>query len=79
VAHRIPHAPEVLTREETVLADEARAMQWLFPAVAESVEEAVVNSLCRAETVRGRDGHVRHALPVEEVSALVARARSGLG
>ena len=79
VAHRLPHAPEVLMREETVLADEARAMLWLFPAVVESVEEAVVNALCRAETVTGRDGHVRHALPVEEVSALVARARGGLG
>ena len=61
------------------MADEARAMQWLFPAVVESVEEAVINSLCRAETVTGRDGHVRHALPVEEVSGLVARARGGLG
>ena len=79
VAHRIPHAPERLTREETVLADEARAMEWLFPAVVESVEEAVVNSLCCAETVTGRDGRVRYALPVEEVSALVARARGGLG
>jgi hypothetical protein len=29
--------------------------------------------------VTGRDGHVRHALPVEEVSGLVARARGGLG
>jgi D-aminopeptidase len=79
VAHRIPHAPEALTRDETVLADEALAMQWLFPAVVESVEEAVVNALCRAETVTGRDGHVRHALPVEEASALVARSRGGLG
>ena len=71
VAHRIPHAAQGLTRTETVLADEARAMQWLFPAVAESVEEAVLNSLCRAEMVMGRDGHIRHALPVEEVAELV--------
>jgi len=77
VAQRIPHAPESLTREETVLADEARAMEWLFPAVVESVEEAVLNSLCRAETVRGRDDHIRHALPVEEVAILVARGRGG--
>ena len=79
VAHRIPHAPQTLTTAETVVADEARAMQWLFPAVAESVEEAVINSLCCAETVTGRDGHVRHALPIEEVSGLVERARGGLG
>ncbi len=79
IAQRIPHAPQTITRTETVVADEARAMQWLFPAVVESVEEAVVNSLCRAETVTGRDGHIRHALPVEEVSALIARARGGFG
>jgi D-aminopeptidase len=79
VAHRIPDPPQALTRTATVVADEARAMQWLFPAVVESVEEAVINSLCRAETVTGRDGHIRHALPVDEVAALVARARGGLG
>jgi D-aminopeptidase len=58
-----------------VLADEGRAMAWLFPAVAESVEEAVLNSLFRAGTMVGRDGHVRHALPVEEVVDLVRRCR----
>ena len=79
VAHRLPHAPQTLTRAETVVADEARAMQWLFPAVVESVEEAVINSLCRAETVTGRDRHVRNALPVEKVVSLVERARGGLG
>jgi D-aminopeptidase len=76
VAHRVPHAPDALTRTETVVADESRAMQWLFPAVAECVEEAVLNSLCRATTVTGRDGHVRHALPLDEVSRLVARAQA---
>lgn len=78
VARRVPHAPERLTREETVLADEGRAMEGLFPAVVECVEEAVVNSLCRAETVTGRDGHIRHALPVEETADLVGRMRGGL-
>ncbi len=79
VAHRIPHTPRTVARTETVVVDEARAMEWLFPAVVECVEEAVLNSLCCAESVTGRDGRVRHALPVEEVSRLVARARGGLG
>jgi D-aminopeptidase len=74
-AHRIPHAAPALTRTETVVIDEGRVMRWLFPAVVESVEEAILNSLCRAETVTGRDGHIRHALPVEEVCRLV----SGMG
>jgi D-aminopeptidase len=78
VAHRIPHAAPVLTRTETVLVDEARAMRWLFPAVVESVEEAILNSLCRATTVRGRDDHVRHALPIEATAPFVARFRADL-
>jgi D-aminopeptidase len=39
----------------------------LFEAVVDATEEAVLNSLFRAQTLMGRDGHVRHALPVEEV------------
>lgn len=48
--------------------DEAQAMSGLFLAVVESVEEAVLNSLCAAETVVGRDGHIRHALPVSLIA-----------
>ena len=70
-AHRIEHSPAALTTTRTVLADEGGAMRWLFPAVADCVEEAILNSLFRAETVVGRDGHVRHALPVEVVCRLI--------
>jgi D-aminopeptidase len=77
-AWEVEHTPAALTATQTVLADEARAMYWLFPAVVESVEEAVLNSLFRAETVAGRDGHVRHVLPVDEVVALVRRCRASL-
>ena len=55
--------------------DEAQGMEGLFPAVVESVEEAVLNSLCAAETVAGRDGHIRHALP----TALIARHLAPVG
>jgi len=70
-ARRIAHRPPALLTTQTVLADEGRAMNWLFPAVVESVEEAVLNSLFRAETVVGRDGHTRLGLPVTEVIALL--------
>jgi D-aminopeptidase len=76
-AQRIAHEPAALTATQTVLADEQQAMAWLFPAVVESVEEAILNSLFRAETVVGRDGHTRHGLPVEEVATLVRRGRPG--
>jgi D-aminopeptidase len=73
-AHRIEHYAAALTTTQTVLADEARAMAFLFPAVAESVEEAVLNSLFRAQTVVGRDRHTRYALPVDEVAALIRKS-----
>ena len=63
-------APKVL---QPMVADEGKAMYWLFPAVVECVEEAVLNSLFRAETMTGRDGHTIEALPVEKVLELCRR------
>jgi len=74
-AWRVEHDPAALITTQTVLADGAQAMGWLFPAVVESVEEAILNSLFRAETLAGRDGHVRYALPAGEVISLVRRWR----
>jgi L-aminopeptidase/D-esterase-like protein len=76
VAERVPHQSPTPTATQTVLADEAGAIDRLFQAIAESVEEAVLNSLCAAETVAGRDGHTAHALPLDEVAALVRRSVS---
>ena len=70
-AQHVEHEPASPTTMQTRLADEKTVMVGLFPAVAESVEEAVLNSLFRAETVSGRDGNTRYGLPVEEVAALV--------
>jgi D-aminopeptidase len=41
----------------------------LFRAAIESVEEAIINSLCMAQTLTGRDGQVRYALPLADVLA----------
>jgi D-aminopeptidase len=70
-AWQVEHKPSLLTALQQIVADEDTAMRWLLPAVAECVEEAVLNSLFCAETVVGRDGHTRHGLPVEQVAALV--------
>ncbi len=59
--------------ETALISDEARVMEALFPAVVEAVEEAVLNSLFAAETVVGRDGHVRYALPTAEIAQWLAR------
>jgi D-aminopeptidase len=74
-AQRLPHEPPSLTAHYSLLVDEGRAMDALFAGVVESVEEAVLNSLFAAETVTGRDGHVRHALPVDQVVALLRDRR----
>ncbi|MEW5868408.1 MAG: P1 family peptidase [Chloroflexota bacterium] len=70
-ARRLPHQPERLVAEMPALLDEARLMPILFRAVVESVEEAILNSLCAAETMEGRDGHVAYGLPIAQVAEIV--------
>lgn len=48
-----------------------------FTAAAEATEEAVLNALCRAETMTGRDGHVRHALPLAELQVWAQHRGAG--
>lgn len=54
------------TRPLAFLPETGTALNPLFQAVVESIEEAVYNALFMAQTVRGREGHTLHALPVEE-------------
>lgn len=51
-----------------------RRMSPLFLATVEATEEAVYNALTTATTVRGRDGHVREALPVDTLRTLLREA-----
>ncbi len=39
------------------------AMTNLFQAAAEATEEAILNAMCQAETMTGRDGRTIHELP----------------
>ena len=45
----------------------------LFEAAAEATEEAIDNSLLQATTVKGRDGHVIEALPIDKLQQILAR------
>ncbi len=45
----------------------------LFQAAIEATEEAILNSLLRATTVRGRDGRVVEAVPVDKVRELMRK------
>ncbi len=46
----------------------------LFQAASEATEEAIYNSLLRATTVRGRNGHVAEAIPIEQLRGLLRRS-----
>jgi D-aminopeptidase len=64
-----PSEPAQLEREITVVENEA--MSPLFLAAVEAVEEAVSNSLLRATTVTGHDGHTVEAIPVDAVREIL--------
>ena len=49
------------------------ALSPLFEAVVDATEEAIYNSMLKARTVRGRDGHVAHALPVDRLRELLSK------
>lgn len=48
-------------------------MNDLFAATVEAVEEAVANALFTATTTVGRDGHVLHALPLDQTLEILER------
>jgi D-aminopeptidase len=77
-AYQIQDRSENIMAEVPMLASEQQVVGTLGLAVIESVEEAIYNSLFMARTVIGRDGNMRHGLPVEEVTELIKRNRSDL-
>lgn len=52
-----------------------RELTPVFKAAIEATEEAIVNSLLRAETMVGRDGNTRYAIPAEQVGEIVRACR----
>ena len=69
---RGPLAPGALTRPGEAVAGDA--ISPLFEATVEATEEAIVNSLFRATTVRGYRGTVG-ALPVDSVVTILREHR----
>ncbi len=75
-ANRIPHHPTQRVLNQQIVIESLMVGEgWpgrvliseLFQAAAEATEEAILNALFSAEAMIGRDGHVRHALPIDEV------------
>jgi D-aminopeptidase len=68
---RIRPDPSGRARAVQVLSNDA--MSPLFEAVVEATEEAIYNSLFRATTVKGRDGHTVEALPLERTLEILRK------
>jgi len=66
---RIPHRP----RSRTIKTETLRNSQMspLFLAAAEASEEAILNSMFKAHTMIGRDGHKIEALPLDKVKEIM--------
>ncbi|NEU09435.1 P1 family peptidase [Flavihumibacter sp. R14] len=71
---RIPHSSGNMLQRQTVLSNDA--MSPLFMAAIEATEEAILNSLFMAETMKGRGGHVVESLPLDKVLALLKKHKS---
>jgi len=69
-ACRIPHDAHGV-RTVPVLAD--ADLSQLFLGVVEATEEAVLNSLFAATSVRGHEGHAAEALPIEKALEILKR------
>ena len=70
-AHRVPHRRADAPHERFIfLRDDARAMRELYEAAAEVTREAILNALCVAGAVEGRDGHRAEAFPYELLRGL---------
>jgi len=54
-------------------------MDVMFHAVADATEESIINALCAAETMVGREGRTAHALPLDRLAEIVDSHRAGTG
>jgi len=62
---RVPHRMAAPIQTAAVLRNEA--VSPLFQAAAEAAEEAILDSMFKADRMAGRDGHVAEALPLENL------------
>jgi D-aminopeptidase len=54
------------------------AMTSLFRAAAEATEEAILNALCMAETMTGKDGRTIQALPLDRLQEIMRRSHDAV-
>ncbi len=72
-ANRVTQACPSVPIAEYYVRDDSQAMGLLFRACTEAVEEAILNALFAAETMKGRDGNTRLGIPIDRVRDILAR------
>jgi D-aminopeptidase len=65
------HLPEKTAGPREVRTLPNEAMDRLFHAVADATEESILNALCAADTMTGRDARTAHALPLDRLVEIV--------
>jgi D-aminopeptidase len=81
-AQTVPHRVERDRDEFSFLRDDSVALHDLFEAAGDVVQESILNSLCSAEAMEGRDGNRAEAFPyelLERVGLPRGSPRSGEG
>ncbi|HEU5102386.1 MAG TPA: P1 family peptidase [Roseiflexaceae bacterium] len=68
------HLPKTATPLELKMLPHEQ-IDDLFVATADAVEESILNALAAADTMTGFKGRTIHALPLDEVQAVMARYR----
>lgn len=67
--NRIPYKSKSILEEKKVLKN--GAMTPLFLATIEATEEAILNSLFAANTMKGREGHEIQSIPLEKILGIM--------
>jgi D-aminopeptidase len=81
-AQTVPHRVERDRDEFSFLRDDSVAVHDLFEAAGDVVQESILNSLCSADAMDGRDGNHAEAFPyelLERVGLPKGGSRSGEG
>lgn len=68
---RIPHNSPEQTQTATLLRNDA--VSPLFLAAIEATEEAIINSLLMAKSVKGKEGRVVEALPADRLLSILKK------
>jgi D-aminopeptidase len=72
-SRRKPHFCDGLTCDVTQIIESGDLVDHVFWSVVEATEEAVLNSLFKADTMVGRDNHTVPGLPIRETVEIMHR------